>query len=73
LCRLRLVLVKAAEGILHASPRLTNEQVSDENRPRTTAKTLSRTRNRLKTRRISIRAAADARCTQWHSLCLTPF
>jgi hypothetical protein len=73
LCRLKLVRAKAGEGILHASPRLTNEQVSGEDRVRIAATTLSKTCNRLKTERISTQANANARCTQWHSLCLAPF
>jgi hypothetical protein len=69
----KLVPAQAAEDALHAPSRSMNEQANDEDRVRVAATTLSRTRNQLKTERISIQATADARCTQWHRLCLAPF
>jgi len=73
LCWFMLVPAQAAEDALHASSRSMNEQASAESRMRVVGTAMGTTRNQLKTERISTQAEADARCTQWHRLCLTPF
>jgi hypothetical protein len=69
----KLVPAQAPEDALHASSRSMNEQASAESRMRVVGTAMGTTRNQLKTERISTQAEADARCTQWHRLCLTPF
>jgi hypothetical protein len=57
---------------IQAGCRSMNEQTGDENCAPASATTIIRIPNWLKTRKISSAGRREARCTQWHGLCLIP-